>query len=83
MTKTVSYFRVSAVMRIRASDEVINESFLQEKRMVSKDRVSNPGSFIEFKNSQETDIIEMTHKVSPYLMLHFRPLATHCRKIQE
>jgi hypothetical protein len=50
VTKTVSYFNVSAVMVIFASGEVIKESFLQEKRIVSKDMVSIPRVFIVIKN---------------------------------
>jgi hypothetical protein len=47
--KTVSYFRVSAVIVILASGEVIKESFRQEMRIKNKDMVSSPRVFIDVK----------------------------------
>jgi len=46
VTKTVSYFKVSAEIVTLASPEVINESFLQEKSTSRRDIISIPGSFI-------------------------------------
>jgi hypothetical protein len=51
VTNTVSYFKVSAVIIILASPEVIKESFRQEKRIVSKDMESIPRVFIDIKSN--------------------------------
>ena len=50
VTKTVSYFNVSAVMITRASELVIKDSFLHEKRMIKKDTRKMQKDFIEIKN---------------------------------
>ena len=50
VTKTVSYFRVSAVMITRASELVIKDSFLHEKKMIKKDKRKRLKDFIEIKN---------------------------------
>ena len=50
VTKTVSYFNVSAVMVTRASELVIKDSFLHEKRMIKKDTRKMQKDFIEIKN---------------------------------
>ncbi len=52
VTKTVSYFRVSIVMLITASDEVMKDSFLQEKKTRRMDIDSIPRVFIELKNNR-------------------------------
>ncbi len=52
VTKTVSYFKVSAVMVIIASGEVMKDSFLQEKKTRRMDIVSIPRVFIDFKNNR-------------------------------
>lgn len=52
VTKTVSYFNVSAVMVTIASGEVMKESFLQEKKTRRKDIVSIPRVFIKLKNNR-------------------------------
>jgi hypothetical protein len=46
VVKTVSYFKVSALRLIAASGEVIKESFLQETKSITADRISRSGAFI-------------------------------------
>jgi len=50
----VSYFNVSAVIVILASEEVIKESFRQEIRTKNKDMISIPGVFINIKNKAKS-----------------------------
>jgi hypothetical protein len=50
VTKSVSYFNVSAEMLNLASAEVIKESFRQEKRSNTKDMVISTKGFIGIKN---------------------------------
>lgn len=52
VTKTVSYFNVSAVMVTTASGEVMKDSFLQEKKTRRMDIVRIPRVFIELKNNR-------------------------------
>ena len=52
VTKTVSYFKVSAVIITLASGEVIKDSFLQEKRTREMDIESIPRVFIDIKNNR-------------------------------
>lgn len=41
-------------MVILASGEVINESFLQEHKIISKDMISSPEVFINIKNKAKS-----------------------------
>lgn len=54
-TKSVSYFNVSDVTLTLASGEVIKESFLQEKKITSKDMANDRNSFIESKVKLTTE----------------------------
>jgi hypothetical protein len=59
VTKTVSYFNISAVIVTLASGEVIKESFLQEKRSRNRDMVRIPGVFIGIKSKAKSSKEEM------------------------
>ncbi len=52
VTKTVSNFKVSAVIITLAFGEVIKDSFLQEKRTREMDIESIPRVFIDIKNNR-------------------------------
>jgi len=63
VVKTVSYFRVSAVMVTLASGLVMKDSFLQANKKKIEIRISAPGAvFIPSKIIEETGISERHNK---------------------
>ena len=63
VVKTVSYFRLSAVIVTRASGLVMKDSFLQANKKKKEIKINAPGAvFIPSKIVEETGISEMRNK---------------------
>lgn len=65
VVKTVSYFKLSAVMVTCASGLVIKDSFLHATRKIERDKINKPKvNFIGIKNNRRKGFLPMLYAVS-------------------